>query len=117
MEGEPVNGEDSGEEYDLSQYDYLVGTLHYDPDDFGVFKCRSITAVDGDVVVYRSKYNSKSRTWGKVNINDPIHISDILDYHSNPTNDDEVNARLQEPTAAIAAATKSTKQRGRPAKK
>ena len=55
MEGEPVNGEDSGEEYDLSQYDYLVGTLHYDPDDFGVFKCRSITAVDGDVVVYRSK--------------------------------------------------------------
>jgi len=117
MEGEPVNGEDSGEEYDLSQYDYLVGTLHYDPDDFGVFKCRSITAVDGDVVVYRSKYNSKSRTWGKVNINDPIHIGDILDYHSNPTNDDEVNARLQEPTAAIAAATKSTKQRGRPAKK
>ena len=117
MEGEPVNGEDSGEEYDLSQYDYLVGTLHYDPEDDVVFKCDSIAVVGGDVVVYRCKYNSKSRTWGKVNINDPIHIADILDYHSNPTNDDEVNARLQEPTAAIAAATKSTKQRGRPAKK
>ena len=55
-----MDGEDTGEEYDLSQYDYLVGTLHYDPDDFGVFKCHSITAVDGDVVVYRCNYNSKS---------------------------------------------------------
>ena len=64
-------------------------------------------ALEGNVVVYRCRYNSKSRTWGKVNLKDPIHIGDILNYHNNPSNEENVNARLKEPTTA------TTKQRGR----
>ena len=41
---------------------------------------------------------------------DPIHIADILGYHNNPTNDDDVKARLQEDHPA------ATKQRGTPKK-
>jgi len=109
LEVEP-DEEDSGEEYDLSQYVNLVGKLHCDPDDDAVYKCHSITVVGDNAVVYRCKYDSKAKKWGKVNMRDPIHIGDILGYHDNPTNEDIVNARLQEP----AAATK--KQRGRPHK-
>ena len=57
--------------YDLSQYDYLLQKLHYDPEDNAVFKSHSIAALEGNVVVYRCKYNSKSRTWGKVKMEDP----------------------------------------------
>ena len=76
-----------------------------------MFKCHNIAALEGNVVVYRCKYNSKSRTWGKVKMDDPIHIGDILNYQNNPSNEENVNARLlQEPT------TTTTKQRGRPKK-
>ena len=75
-----------------------------------MFKCHSIAALEGNVVVYRCKYNSKSRTWGKVKMGDPIHMGDILSYHNNPSNEVNVNARLQEPT------TTTTKQRRRPKK-
>jgi len=109
LEVEP-DEEDLGEEYDLSQYVNLVGKLHYDPDDDAVYKCHSITVVGDDVVVYRCKYDSKAKKWGKVNMRDPIHIGDILGYHNNTTNEDIVNARLQEPAAA------AKKQRGRPNK-
>ena len=102
--------EDSGDEYDLSQYDYLLQKLHYDPEDNAVFKYHSIAALEGNVVVYHCKYNSKSRTWGKVKMEDPIHIGDILNYHNSPSNEENVIARLQEPT------TTATKQRGRPKK-
>jgi hypothetical protein len=87
-----------------------VGKLHYDPDDDAVFKCDSITVLYGNVVVYRCKYDSKSRKWSKVNTRYPIHIGDILGYNNNPTYDDDVNARLHEQHAA------TTKQRGRPKK-
>ena len=41
---------------------------------------------------------------------DPIHIGDILGYHGNPDNAENVNTKLKEvPTA-------TTKQRGRPKK-
>ena len=110
MEVEPEDEEDSGEEYDLSQYDNLVGKLHYDPDDDAVYKCHSITVVGDDVVVYRCKYDSKAKKWGKVNMRDPIHIFDILGYHGNRDNVENVNTKLKEvPTA-------TTKQRGRPKK-
>ena len=65
-----------------------------------MFKCHSIAAVEGDVAVYRYKYNSKSRTWGKVNMKDPIRIGDILNYHNNPSNQENVNTRMQEATTA-----------------
>jgi hypothetical protein len=45
-----------------------------------------------------------------VKMTDPVHVADIVSYHNNPTNDDEVNARLQ----VVPAAT--VKQRGRPKK-
>ena len=103
--------EDSGDEYDLSHYDHLLGKMHYDPDDKAVFKCHSIAVVGaGVVVVYRCMYNSESRKWGKVNKTDPIHIADILGYHNSPTNEENVNAILQDTTAV-------TLPRGRPKKK
>ena len=96
---------------DLSQYDYLLQKLHYDFEDNDVFKCHSVAALEGNIVLYRCKYYSKSRTWGKVKMDDPMHIGDILYYHNNnPSNEENVNARLQEPT------TTTTKQRGRPKK-
>ncbi len=55
------SSEDSDDEYDVSHYDYLVGNLHYDPDDDAVYKCYSISVVEGDVVVYPCKYDSKSQ--------------------------------------------------------
>jgi len=81
----------------VSQYDYLVGNMHYDPDDDAVYKCYSISVVEGNVVVYRCKFDSKSQKWGKVNMKDPIHIGDILTYHNDPSNENNVNVRLQEP--------------------
>ena len=50
-----------GDEYELSQYEDLVGKLHYDPDDDAVFKCHRIAVLGGVVVSYRCKYNSVSR--------------------------------------------------------
>ena len=47
---------------------------------------------------------------GKVNTNDPVHKADIFGYHNDPTNDENVNARLQELPAA------TMKQRGGPKK-
>ena len=110
LDDEPEDEGDSGDEYELSQYDYLVGKLHYDPDDKAVFKCHSVAVVGGLVVAYRCKYNSQSQKWGKVNMTDPVHVADIVGYHNNPTNDNEVNARLQQVPAA------TVKQRGRPKK-
>ena len=112
MEDVPEDEGDLNDEYDLSQYDDLIGKLHYDPDDEAVFKCHRITVVDDLVVVYRCKYDSISRKWGKVNMTDPIHIADILDYHNNPTNEENVNARLQEEQPALTQPA-ATKQRGR----
>ena len=94
----------------MSQYDYLVGNTHYDPKDDAVYKCYSISVVEGNVVVYRCKFDSKYQKWGKVNMRDPIHIGDILGYHGNRDNVENVNTKLKEvPTA-------TTKQRGRPKK-
>ena len=87
-----------------------MGKLHYDPDDKAVFKRHSVAVVGGLVVAYRCKYNSQSQKWGKVKMTDPVHVADIVSYHNNPTNDDEVNARLQQVPAA------TVKQRGRPKK-
>ena len=50
-----------GDEYELSQYEDLVGKLHYDPDDDAVFKCHRIAVLGGVVVSYRCKYDSVSR--------------------------------------------------------
>ena len=37
---------------DLSQYDYLLQKLHYDPEDNAVFKCHSIiAALEGNIVL------------------------------------------------------------------
>lgn len=47
---------------------------------------------------------------GKVNTNDPVHTADIFGYHNDPTNEEIVNARLQELPAA------TMKQRGGPKK-
>jgi hypothetical protein len=96
LEVESENEGDLGDEYDLSQYDKLVGKPHYDPDDDAVYKCSNVAVVDGNVVVYRCKYNSISQKWGKVNMKDPIHIGDILSYHGDPNNEKEVNDRLHE---------------------
>ena len=80
-------------------------------DDAIMFKRHSISIGLGDaVVVYRCKYDSESRKWVKVNMSDPIHTADIFGYHNYPTNEENVNARLQEEQPA------ATKQRGRPRK-
>ena len=60
--------------------------------------------------MYRCKYDSKSRKWGKVNMRDPIHIGDILGYHGNPDNAENVNTKLKE------VPTETTKRRGQPNK-
>ena len=81
-------------------------------DDAIMFKCHSISIGLGDaVVVYRCKYDSESRKWVKVNMSDPIHTAGIIvGYHNYPTNEENVNARLQGEQPA------TTKQRGRPKK-
>ena len=79
------SAKDSGDDYDLGQYEYLLGETHYDDDkeDSGVFKCMEITVEDDIIVVYRSKYNTKTKKWGKVNLEDPIHVDDIEKCHRN----------------------------------
>jgi hypothetical protein len=68
-----------------------------------MFKYHSISVVGEDaVVVYCCKYDSES--------NDPVHKADIFGYHNDPTNEEIVNARLQELPAA------TMKQRGGPKK-
>ena len=57
-----------------------------------MFKCHRISVVGEDAaVVYRCKYNSESREWGKMNTNDPIHTADIFGYHNYPTNEEKRN--------------------------
>jgi hypothetical protein len=51
--------------------------------DTGVFKCMEITVEDDIIVVYRSKYNTRTKKWGKVNLKDPIHVDDIQKCHRN----------------------------------
>ena len=51
----------------------------YDPDDQAVYKCSVIDVDDeGNIVVYRCKYNSESGEWGEVNMDDPIHVAAIV---------------------------------------
>ena len=67
------------EEYDLSKYQYLIQKPHYDPDDEAVFKFMAINVDDeGNIVVYRSKYNSDSSEWSEVNMDDPIHVAAVV---------------------------------------
>ena len=72
-------GDSDEEEYDLSKYQYLTQKPHYDPDDEVVFKCMAINVDDeGNIVVYRSKYNSDSSEWSEVNMDDPIHVAAVV---------------------------------------
>ena len=96
--------EDEDEEsFDLEPYDYLLGQAHYDPEDNGVFKSVKIVAEDfgngAEVVVYRSHYNSNSGKWGKVNLNDPIKVGDVIKYQRSKANVAKLNAVLKPITA------------------
>ena len=97
VEEEGGSGDDEEEDcdaetYDLSQYTHLEGTTHYDNIDRAVFKVVHVKAEDFDdgngvvVVVYRSKFNEKTKSWGKVDMNDPIMVADILKYHNSASN-------------------------------
>ena len=72
------------DEFNVDEFKYLVGTLHYDKEDKGVFRCERVVAEDFDdgngtvVVVYRCKYDQKKCTWGMVNEDDPIQVADIV---------------------------------------
>ena len=69
VEPEEMVGDSDEEEYNLSKYKYLIEKPHYDPDDQAVYKCSAINVDDeGNIVVYRCKYNSESGEWGEVNI-------------------------------------------------
>ena len=82
---EEEESKDSDDDYDLEKYQYLLGETHYDDDeeDAGVFKCMDISVEDDIIVVYRSKYNTRTKKWGKVNLKDPIHVDDIQKCHRN----------------------------------
>ena len=58
-------------------------TYDDDEEDAGVFKCMDISVEDDIIVVYRSKYNTRTKKWGKVNLKDPIHVDDIQKCHRN----------------------------------
>ena len=99
-----LEDEDEDEEsFDLEPYDYLLGQAHYDPEDNGVFKSVKIVAEDfgngAEVVVYRSHYNSNSGKWGKVNLNDPIKVGDVIKYQRSKANVAKLNAVLKPITA------------------
>ena len=99
-EEDSSDADHAGEEYDLSQFDHLYGTTHYDADksDCGVFKCVKIVAEDfgdgAEVVVYRSKYDPKTRSWGEVNMEDAIRVGDVVNCHNNKTYIAKMNAIL-----------------------
>ena len=52
-----------------------------------------------EVVVYRSHYNSNSGKWGKVNLNDPIKVGDVIKYQKSKANVAKLNAVLRPITA------------------
>ena len=100
---ESVNEDEEEESFDLEPYDYLLGQAHYDPEDNGVFKSVKIVAEDfgngAEVVVYRSCYNSNLGKWGKVNLNDPIKVGDVIKYQKSKANVAKLNAVLRPITA------------------
>ena len=75
----------------------LVGHTHTDVDriidsgvknsDAGVFKVESVVVEHyksgAEVVVYRCKYNEKTRTWNPGNMKDPIRVADEVQYTKN----------------------------------
>jgi hypothetical protein len=85
----------------LSTYTYLIGTTHYDDEDKAVFKVAKIQAEnfhDGKgvvVVVYRQNFNETTRKWGKVDLNDPIMVGDVIKYHNSYRNRQEMHTRLR----------------------
>ena len=92
-----AEGEDSSEDgYDLSNYQYLIEKPHYDPDDEAVYKCSVIDVDDnGDIVVFRCKYNSESGEWGEVNMDDPIHVAAVVRDEKHFRNFEKMNEILQ----------------------
>ena len=96
---EEVNDSDeesSSEGYDLSEYEFLVGKSHYDPDDDAVYKTTRVAVnTEGDVVVYRSKYSTNTGKWGKENTRDCIHVQDIIGYTEDHANEERMNSILQ----------------------
>ena len=96
VEPEEMGGDSDEEEYDLSKYNYLIEKPHYDPEDTAVFKCSVIGVnAQGDVVVYRSKYNSESGKWSRVNMGDPIHVAAVVRGDKKFRNIRQMNAILQ----------------------
>ena len=88
--------EGSDKEYDLSAYESLIGETYYDPDDKAVFKISSVTVSDdGDVVVYRCKYNQQTRKWCTENKNHCFHVQDIINCKDNLENQAKMNAVLR----------------------
>ena len=70
----------------------------------------TVTMLCLNVTVFLSWEKMLLLCMGKVNTNDPVHTADIFGYHNDPTNEEIVNARLQELPAA------TMKQRGGPKK-
>ena len=99
------DGECNQTGYDLDKYSYLKDTIHYDPDDAGVFKCVRIVAEDfgdgAEVVVYRCKYNAQTGKWGATRKNDPIHVADVVKYYE----------KYQSRPQAIVKKAETTRQR------
>ena len=46
---------DNESEHDISEYLHLVGTLHYDPDERGVYQTTRVVEEGGYIVVYRKR--------------------------------------------------------------
>jgi hypothetical protein len=87
--------------YDLSEYEALTGTTHYDNDDKGVFKVEEVKAEDFHdgkgvvVVVYRSRLNERTSKWGEVDLDDPIMVADVVKYNNSPSNRVVLATKLQ----------------------
>ena len=66
---------------------------------------------NGDIVVYRSKYNSESGEWSRVNMGDPIHVAAVVRDDKNFRNIRQMNAILQSKAQAPIAQVHNKKRR------
>ena len=90
------------EEYDLSAFEHLIGEKYYDPDDAAVFKITSVgVSGDGDVVVYRSKYDANSGRWAKEDKDESFHVQDVLDCKDNRANIAKMKSVLHPPNKHV----------------